>query len=599
MCGIAGIWFKERDDQLRSKLQAMTDSIAHRGPDGEGHWLSSEFNIGFGHRRLSIIDLSESAAQPMQFEDLVITYNGEIYNYVEIKKELESIGVVFSTQSDTEVLIAGYKTWGKAFLQKLDGMFAFAIYDKSTKELFCARDRFGEKPFYFINDNQRFAFASEMKALFAIGVERSVDSEMMFYYLAYDVVENPHDKQQTFYKNIKSLPAAHYLHIDQYGNQNITQYWDLDVSNQSLLSLDDATDRFRELLDISVTRRMRSDVKVGSSLSGGIDSSSILGTILTLFPESHFSTFTARFNDENYDEGKFIEILHRSFEFKSYNCFPHFDQIINELDKVFYHQEEPFGSTSIIAQWEVMKLAKQHDTIVLLDGQGADETLGGYFKYFLPYLYEMRKTSRSKMNNELMLIEENLGLSDIVSKGDRLRMKAPSLYDKIGKATRKFRGTGLGDNLNDEFSRNHIHAESPFLRKTTLNSFLHDEIFAYGLGKLLRFSDRNAMAHSREVRLPYLSHEMVEFVFSLPSEYKMGNGWNKYLLRKSMEQRIPKEICYRKDKKGFQAPKDWLSKGQVNELAEDSRQLLISEKYIDADSKLNNWQSIMAAKVLG
>lgn len=597
MCGIAGIWHKSGNEYLYRDIKSMTDTIVHRGPDGEGHWVSNNHWIALGHRRLSILDLSYQAKQPMERRNLIITYNGEIYNYLELKKELELHGSTFQSSSDTEVLLEAYAKWGVSCLNKLDGMFAFAIFDETKGELFCARDRFGEKPFYYVNNESFFAFGSEMKELFSVGIPKHVNEKMLFNYLAYDVVEDPNDKASTFYSHIRQLEASHYMLVSKNGEINVRRYWDIDPEYQIEIAENEAKEQFLDLFDESLKRRMRSDVKVGSSLSGGVDSSSILGSILTLFPDTSFNTFTARFDDENYDEGQYINLLQRDKQFNAHYCFPQHDQIINELDTVFYHQEEPFGSTSIIAQWEVMKLAKTYDTVVLLDGQGADETIAGYYKYYLPFLQELKAKSNRKYKQELKTIETLYEVNSFLSKREHLRLKSPFLYDTLADITRSVRKSSIAIDLSADFKNEFRKTPSPFHRDGNLNHFLYKDLFGYGLGKLLRFSDRNAMAHSREVRLPYLSHELVEFVFSLPNDFKIHNGWSKFILRYSMEERIPTEIAYRKDKKGFQAPASWMERKAVGELIQSSISTLKGLGYVAKPSASNAWRYIMAAKL--
>lgn len=597
MCGITGKITFNQNKVLYPDLKRMTDSIIHRGPDGEGHWINESQNVGLGHRRLSIIDLSENATQPMHSSNrrFIISFNGEIYNYIELKNDLINLGYQFKTTSDTEVLLSAYQEYGESFLQKLDGMFAFVIWDQQKKELFCARDRFGEKPFYYFLDKQQFVFGSEMKTIFSSGIPKSIDNQMLYLYLAYDVVENPNHKSQTFYKNIYQLPASHSIKISLNGKFEIKQYWELQTNPTFTGSFEDASVKFKSLFEESITRRMRSDVKVGSSLSGGVDSSSILCSVLDLFPETQFNTFTARFKDKNYDEGIFIEELKKQRSFNTFECYPSSNQLIDHLEKIFYHQEEPFGSTSIVAQWEVMKLARENNTIVLLDGQGADETLGGYFKYFLPFLHEIK--NKKEYQFQKLAIEKHLGIQSYISKKEALRMKAPAFFDKITDISRPYRES-VGLDLADNFKKEYQFESTPFHRDTNLNAFLNNDIFKYGLGKLLRFSDRNAMAHSIEVRLPYLSHQLVEFIFSLPSSFKINEGWTKYILRKSMEKRVPSTILYRKDKKGFQAPDNWMQDQKIKELIDVSIHKLKNEGIIKQAVVSNNWKYIMAAKTM-
>lgn len=598
MCGIAGILRNNHLETLGFDIKKMTDAIAHRGPDGEGQWTFLEKGVSLGHRRLSILDLSDVAGQPMHYhEKYTITFNGEIYNYLEIKDDLIKLGVTFKTTSDTEVLLAAFDHWGESCLEKLNGMFAFAIYDKVKDELFCARDRFGEKPFFYAYVKGNFSFASEMKSLFSIGIEKSVSQHMLFNYLAYDIVEDPNDKSSTFFRNINQLPASHCLTIDANRSLKIKRYWNIDPKFQIEISQEEADTQFLKLFDDSISKRLRSDVKVGSSLSGGVDSSSILGSILTKNPNQHFNTFTARFDDENFDEGEYVDLLRKQYQFQENFCYPNKNQLITELDTIFHHQEEPFGSSSIVAQWEVMKLARANDTIVLLDGQGADETIAGYFKYYTPLLYELRK-NKNAFATELSSIENHLNERPFLSQSEKIRMQAPALYDTLAKSTRKLRKSTIGQDLSSEFYRSNIKSNSPFHRDDNLNEFLYNDTFKYGLGKLLRFSDRNAMAHGVEVRLPYLSHHLVEFVFSLPSQLKIQDGWTKKILRTSMKGRVPQEILFRKDKKGFQAPTSWMEDPAVKELIAESVSHLKSERLITNETPINNWKYIMASKLM-
>lgn len=598
MCGITGILSFTNDLSI-SELKDMTDVLVHRGPDGEGQWIDNSKRIGLGHRRLSILDLSNDAAQPMHSECMQysITFNGEIYNYIEIREKLKKKGYNFRTSSDTEVLLYAYQEYGKSMLENLDGMFAFVIWDDKLKELFCARDRFGEKPFFYYKDKNRFVFASEMKAIFANKVLKSVNHKMLFNYLAYDLIENPKDKSETFYYNIKQIPASHFMLIKQNGECEIERYWNINSDNICDISFEDAICEFQTLFRDSIKKRMRSDVEVGSSLSGGVDSSSIVCTILDLFPNIEFNTYTARFHDINYDEGRYINTLSKEIKLNIHECFPSQNTITKELDKIFYHQEEPFGSLSIIAQWEVMKLAKEKNTIVLLDGQGADEVFAGYFKYYIPYLYEIRRTKMADFKKEEKAIENHLGVASFLTRKDKYRMISPSIYDNLANVTRKYRKSKIGLDLNKEFKEENFSGISLFHRDNNLNNFLYNDIFKYGLGKLLRFSDRNAMAHSREVRLPYLSHKIVEFIFSLPASYKINNGWTKYILRKSMEDIVPKSIIYRKDKKGFQAPPSLLNNDYIDNLINDSISKLQEMKIVNKPDTNNPWKYIMASKL--
>jgi asparagine synthase (glutamine-hydrolysing) len=599
MCGIAGIVSLKNKVVEKHLLQSMTDSIIHRGPDGEGFWFNNDETIGFGHRRLAILDLSENGKQPMKYHHLTITFNGELYNYIELREVLVKKGHVFESQTDTEVILAAYLEYGEDCLKHFDGMFAFAIWDENKKEIFAARDRFGEKPFYYYFDGKQLVFASEMKAIFSAGIPKIVADKMIYLYLSYDVVEDPNDKSSTFFKNVNQLPASHWLKIDAQGELELKKYWAIDLSKKTDIKIEEAQERFKDLLDDSVKKRMRSDVAVGTSLSGGLDSSTIVGSILTQFKDVGLNTFTARFDDINYDEGDFVDLMNDKFSFNSNFCWPKEDLLITELEKIFYHQEEPFGSTSIVAQWEVMKLAKKKNVTVLLDGQGADETIAGYYKYFTPFLSELYRTDRGMFESELEAINSNLALKDVIPNRFKMESNFPKMMKYLGDFTRKYRISKIAPDISKEFLDEFKNEPSPYNRLSSLNEFLHFDCFNYGLGKLLRFSDRNAMAHSREVRLPYLSHELVEFVFSLPSQYKMHMGWSKYILRKSMEEVLPKEIVWRKDKKGFQAPQSWMSDGRVQDLIKESQAKIVKAGIIDKPLESNSWKYIMVNKLLG
>jgi asparagine synthase (glutamine-hydrolysing) len=393
MCGIAGIFsFNQRVDT--AELKVMTDTLQHRGPDGDGIWTNNTGNLGLGHRRLSIIDLSENGRQPMIYDkgNFTITFNGEIYNYIEIRENLRKKGYQFYTESDTEVLMALYKDKGVNCLADIDGMFAFALWDEAKQQLFCARDRFGEKPFYYFKDAKQFVFASEMKAIFTKKeIAKTPNNDKLFYYLAYNKVQTPQQFDTTYYKNIESLEAAHYLIIDKKGSITKTKYWDIELKEPSNMAFDEACEQFRFLFTDSIKKRLRSDVPVGSCLSGGLDSSSIVRTVNSLKSKGLIQkTFSARFKNFAKDEGDYIQKVVDGTDIEAHHAWTDADSFINHFEKVFYHQEEPFGSASISAQWSVFDMVTKNDVIVLLDGQGADEYLAGYVhKFYISYLREL------------------------------------------------------------------------------------------------------------------------------------------------------------------------------------------------------------------
>lgn len=540
MCGIAGI-IKSEDIVKTGQIKLMTDSLAHRGPDGEGHWINLSGKVGFGHRRLSIIDLSDHAKQPMKYlsDRYTITFNGEIYNYIELRKDLLNRGYIFQSESDTEVLLALYDLKKERCLQDLDGMFAFAIWDEQEQRLFCARDRFGEKPFYYHHiPGKTFCFASEMKALWAIGIPRMEDPKMVAQFLKTGSLLDNEDLGRTFFVNIRQLDSAHFLILDYNININIKEYYSLnDIPLNESISKHEAAEKFYNLLTESVRLRLRSDVSVGSSLSGGLDSSSIVMLIDQLKGETTIqNTFSARFAGYHKDEGEYIhKVVGACKNVICNEVWPMGEQMIKEWDEIFYHQEEPFYSASIFAQWKVMEMAKQQGITVLLDGQGADEYLGGYKPSYKIYLQQLFYTNRKTYNIEREAYSQLRGNTiKPVEEEETLRMFMGRIKKKV------------------------LNQPMPY-HSNSLREELKRQMMGEGLKVLLRYADRNAMAHSMEVRLPFLSHHLVDFVFSLPDHHKLYKGWTKMILREAMKNILPNDICWRVDKGAYDTPQeDWL-----------------------------------------
>ncbi len=581
MCGIAGIiQFKEAVEL--SQLKKMTDAIAHRGPDNDGHWISEDSAVGFGHRRLSIIDLSENGKQPMHYLDrYTITFNGEIYNYIELRDELLTKGYRFTSNSDTEVLMALYDHKKEACLNDLDGMFAFAIWDNLDKLLFCARDRFGEKPFYYHYEKENtFCFASEMKALWALGVQKMPDEQMIKKYILTSEIVDEKDLSKTFYSSIFQLDASHYLIVKPNNEVIIKRYYSLEnVKGNDIISVDEAAEKFLDLFKKSIQLRLRSDVPVGSSLSGGLDSSGIVMLIDALKQDGiKQKTFSARFKDFASDEGKYIEkVVNACKSVEAYYTWPGAEEMESELDKIIFHQEEPFASASIFAQYKVMQLAKEKNVTVLLDGQGADEQLAGYLPYYRSYLNQLFNSDHKLYTKEYKAYTGNHGtvfpVEDMTSK-ETVRMK-------LGRVKQNIFGKDISKG-------------SDFLKK----QLLHDMQMS-GLKSLLRYADRNSMAHSREVRLPYLSHHLVEFVFSLPDSYKLNNGWTKFVQRKALESILPKEITWRIDKIGYEVPQNKLMDSlKIKEKVNKTRKAIYDNGLLDRSLNVNDWQCLMLDRFL-
>ena len=582
MCGIAGIISSNASVINPGILNEMGAVLAHRGPDGEGTWLNQSGTTGFAHRRLAIIDLSQAATQPMHYlQRYTIVYNGEIYNYIELRKELKKAGYHFHTNSDTEVILAAYDCYKEKCVQYFDGMFAFGIWDEKEQRFFAAKDRFGEKPFYYYTSKTVFAFASEMKALWAAGIPKRAEEKMILNYITLGYVQNPANKAQTFYKDIFSLPPAHYLTWEN-GNYSVKSYWNIDKQALIRITETDAIDRFEELFAQSVTRRLRSDVQVGTSLSGGIDSSTVLYYVQQQLHHvaNGNKTFTAVFPGFEKDESKYAAAVAGQFAVSNFTVTPTADELISDFEKLMYHQEEPFSSSSVYAQYRVFQLAKQHGIKVLLDGQGADEVLAGYPRYIHWYIQEM--VSRYKFSGSKAEMHDFHRNNIRVQWGVKNIMAAflPS-HASIALEKKEYmriihHGEVSRQMLSFVKGREWEGIHKPVVTK--LNDILYFNTMQNGLEELLRFSDRNAMAHGREARLPFLNAELVQIVISLPSKFKISKGYTKSLLRKLMDQKLPSEIVWRTDKVGFEPPQQqWMQSAIMKEYVMESKKKLVKE----------------------
>jgi asparagine synthase (glutamine-hydrolysing) len=564
---------------------------------------------------LAIIDLSDTGKQPMFYGGgrYAITYNGEIYNYLELREQLERAGHQFVSSSDTEVLLALYAEKKEKCLDDLDGMFSFAIWDETAAKLFVARDRFGEKPFYYAFHDGAFYFASEMKALWAAGVRRDVSGKMLFNYLENNFTYNPRDLSETFYEGIFKLKAAHCFVISPDNLQVVDQvrYWNIDhTATDPRITEQEASEEFRRMFELSVTRRLRADVPVGSSLSGGLDSSLIVCTIDRLERDKPVrqATFSARFPGFAKDEGQFIKAVTDTTDVEPHFVVPDEKGLVEDLESLFHHQEEPFGSASIYAQFCVMRLAKENNVTVLLDGQGADELLAGYHSYFEEYLRELRHADPALWRSELRAytrsqIRKNGGLSlNALAKGflpGQLKDKAREIRDHVRKHTRSF--------LSTDFYRENSSAAFPrALPSGSLQESLARHATGGALEELLRYVDRNSMAHSREVRLPFLYHRLAEFLFSLPPGFKIRGGVTKYILRESFRDVLPEAIVNRTDKIGYEPPQgSWLKNPRVVEMVRDSTQALADREIVTrrvgsgkiADDDALKWKLLMAGSL--
>lgn len=591
MCGIAGI-LSFSGPVSRPTLEAMNRAIVHRGPDDGGEWVSADGLVGLANRRLAILDLSIGGHQPMFSHDgaLVLVFNGEIYNYVEIRSELIALGHSFRTQTDTEVVIAAYEQWGRQCVEHFNGMFAFALWDERRQELFASRDRFGEKPFYYVRLADRLVFASEIKALLKEpGVPRRMNDVTVARYLTLAMVDCD---DQTFFAEIRQLPAAHSMVVSRNGRLELGRYWQLDLDGQAAQRSDDEfADQFRALLTDAVRLRLRSDVAVGSSLSGGLDSSSIVCTMRELLAGTAGTqqTFSARYDNSSADEGKFIDAVVAMGRVDPHCIWIEEADFVDELDSFVRAQDEPVAHTSQFAQWKVMKLARDHGVTVLLDGQGADEIIGGYPSP----TFGGRYAELFLAGNVLPLVRELAAFQKLHGNAAvAVRYLAAALMP--GSVRNFVRRRFIGTVSLPEAPPPPSYREQGPTSANMLRFALYNTLTVTSLPSLLRYGDRNSMAFSREPRLPFLDHRLVQFAYSLPSDQLVRDGMTKGILRRAMSGRIPDSVRDRTDKIGFATPeRQWLSgllrQRMVDALTALKSRGLIAPKVVDA-----HWQRFIA-----
>ncbi len=597
MCGIAGI-IAFQDNNYVTQIGDMTNEIRHRGPDDEGfvminsgnveiaggddtpdsvyksgHNYSPEkhykdangaFEIALGHRRLSIIDLSPAGHQPMcdDSKSVWVVYNGEIYNFIELRAELSGKGHVFHSDSDTEVLINAYLEWGYECLHHFNGMFAFLLYDGKKNFLFAARDRYGIKPLYYYQTGDYIAFASEIKQFTVLpGWEAQLNRQRAYDFLANGLLDHTNE---TLFKNVYQLRGGEYIYkkIDDYKNKVTAETWyDLNRTKDHH-GFQAAVNRFGELFKDSVNLRLRSDVAVGSCLSGGLDSSSIVCVARQILSEKgageNQKTFSACSDDSRFDERPYIEQVHANTGVKSHYVFPTVDMLFDDNRTMTWHMDEPFSTTSIFAQWNVFSLASQHGVKVMLDGQGADEQLAGYKSSFFPvrlYFLASRFAFFSLLK-ELKYFQEIHGISyknSLISLAKFiLKEKIPNrLVMALRKKKKSDEWISLTDIRTDRYQTprkiNSVHAMTYNQNRYTI------------LPRLLHWEDRNSMAHSIEARVPFLDYRLVDYLYNQPDSYKLSKGITKKILRESMKGVLPEGVRNRMEKLGFALPEeDWI-----------------------------------------
>ena len=522
-------------------MQNMTQAIAHRGPDGEGFYYGESFALG--HRRLSIIDLSEKGEQPMSAHHNVITYNGEIYNFQEIRDELMLHGYHFASNTDTEVVLAAYDLWGEKCVRKFNGMWAFVIFDIKNNKLFASRDRFGIKPFYWRKTKKYFAMVSEPKQLtFLPDWKPRLNKKRAFDFLS--VGYHLHTLE-TMFEGVHALPAGSNMIFDLTENKmDVYSYYDLtQVETDESMTFPEAIDSFKTLFEDAVRLRMISDVKSGSALSGGLDSSSIVCKMAEFTKE--LETVSACFAKEGYDERLWMDAVVRDTNIISHRVFPDLDEFVNVLDRMTWLHDEPIVWPALYTQYQVFSKAKVANISVMLDGQGADEVLAGYPKFYKPYFKNLFKKSPFRLPREFVAFFQ----LHSISPKDAFRQAAA--FAKKGKQKINW--------LDPDF------AQASYQRKpeSTIREVSLNLISEVGLPALLHYEDRNSMAFSVESRLPFLDYRLVELLIKMPDRFKIKNAKRKYILRESLKDILPVEVYTRYDKMGYETPfGEWMEKNK-------------------------------------
>tara|TARA_B110000211_G_C14090015_1_gene558519 strand:- start:4936 stop:6825 length:1890 start_codon:yes stop_codon:yes gene_type:complete len=605
MCGIVGALSPKEFDH--SFINQMTDSVLHRGPDGRGTIVFDEKceiqslevgahneklpspsmlgQLSLGHRRLSVIDLESSSNQPMSYLNrrYWIVFNGEIFNYIELKKELETLGHRFETDSDTEVILAAYDQWGIACQNKFNGMWAFCIVDRFEKHVFLSRDRFGEKPLYYSVFEGVFYFSSEIKALFSTGkIKANIYAEKAISFIK----NGPNEYgKETIYHEIFNLMPGCYFDINFEDDLQLIEqkkYWELQVNHShEAFNKEKALNysaEYYELLKDSVRLRLRSDVPLGSALSGGLDSSSIVYLVKEILSEhdnqEYQKTFSCVYKDnpsEQYcDESKFIDLLTKKLGIKNYQITPKVRDVPSEHTKMIHNFDSPPENTCM-SGWYTYKLVQESNIVVTLDGQGADEQLTGYIYYFAYYL-------------------ANLKFSDLIREAV-CALQVPTTFPYVwrGVVTNIFTKI-FGKKITKKLIEGVLKRPFP----ESLNGILYHD-FTTGLVNLLHNADKASMAHSVESRMPFLDFRLVEFLANIPSAYKIHNGWSKYLARLAFDGKLPDEICWRKDKQGWPIPEDYWFSGDLKVWLKES--LSDSNKYPGILDRLDNEEYSPGRKV--
>lgn len=552
MCGVSAIIYKSERTVAESEIEAMNNKIIHRGPDDSGGFINN--NLAFGFRRLSILDLSFHGHQPMiDQEGNAIIFNGEIFNYVEIRDSLKSEGESFTTETDTEVILAAYRKWGAECFKRFNGMWGILIYDPSLEKVFICRDRFGIKPLNYWETEDEIVFCSEIKQLMALPQfvpKLNKDSAARFL-----VKRQLNTSTNTFFEGVKELAPGHIMAYDlQSHKKSIEAYYLVESIKQNTnITYKDAAEEFYGLFENAVKIRLRSDMPIGSCLSGGLDSSSIVTMANKLSAENlSATTISSCWSDARYDEQEYIDEVINSTNFHSVKIFPDINELasLNRLSDIVYHQDQPIKSASHFAEYSVFKAAKENHLTVMLDGQGSDEFLAGYIPFRFYNTSLIRQGQFIQLFNELAKQRKNhYSLSDII------------LHNTIHFLRTMGIQPPSRNNLDSSFFKSEIidriiDRPQDRINFSTYRDNSVNEIKYTSIPYQLHSEDRNSMMHSIESRLPFLDFDLADFMFALPDKYKMGGGITKKILRDSLGSILPTKIVNRHSKKGFEAPEE-------------------------------------------
>lgn len=576
MCGISGIITTGGNEALTLPLARMIEVQTHRGPDANGTWQGrvGEQRVGFGSNRLAVLDLTAKGNQPIVSQDQrhILVYNGEIYNFVELRNELRGVGVQFRSSCDTEVVLQSLLVWGDAALERFNGMWAFAWLDIYKKRLLLSRDRLGEKPLYYYRGAQGFFFASEIKGILAGSGERfSINVQVVSRYLQQSLLDA---QDETFFTGIHCVPAGHNVSLDLAGSPTVPtprvlRFWSPNQRDEFEGSASTRVEQIRETFVDSVSIRLRSDVPVGALLSGGIGSSSIAGAMREILgKDADLHLISAVNDDARFNEEPFIDEMAAYLNCRTHKVAwrPNGREAFKLLETATYFNDEPVGDFSTVVHYLLMEKAKDLGIKVIFSGQGDDELLCGYRKYLGFYLQHLMRTGKWYVATKT--------LSNFVARGTIVsQFSLAEARRYLPKLFRMFSIDVRGPLLRDNDFRMSVGLGEGDVISRQIADLLH-----FSIPTQCHYEDRMSMAHSREIRLPFLDHRLIELLLPLAPEWKLRDGWTKWIFRKAMEHHMPPKITWRKDKMGFDNPQsDWLKK----EFKEQVQSLLRGELLVE------------------